>query len=197
MQAAAELFTAHDYDDVTVARIAEVAGVSTRTFFSYFPSKEDVLFADTHTRLEQALQSMADRVPGESPVDLLVRAVRRALPASFSPGPGPEVSGSALPSLYGVRLRLNHSTPQIQAGAMRRLQEAQQLLSRALLAAFPERLTAVEAAALVGAFIGGISNAVIFCLAEDPDLPDTSQVAFEALEVVRRRLPELDRGAEG
>lgn len=190
MLAALELFSTREYDEVTVAEIAERAGVSTRTFFGYFRSKEDVLFADTRTRTEHALRSMAERVPGESPVDMLVRAVRDALLSAqpLSADPGPSVH-----DLHGIRLRLNRSSPQVQAAVMRRLQETQVLLSRSLLRAFPERLTGLEASALVGAFVGAAVNAVLFGLAEDPDLPDAARVSSDAVDVVRHRLQELDR----
>lgn len=59
-QAAVELFEVDGYNATTVAHIAAKAGVSPRTFFSYFPTKEAALFApldDTVTRLEQELST--------------------------------------------------------------------------------------------------------------------------------------------
>ncbi|ETB35563.1 TetR family transcriptional regulator [Mycobacterium avium subsp. hominissuis 10-5606] len=44
LEAALELFSANGYDETTTDQIAESAGVSPRTFFRYFPTKESVLF---------------------------------------------------------------------------------------------------------------------------------------------------------
>ena len=40
-----KLFIAHGYEGTTLEAIAEAAGISRRTFFYYFKSKEEVLLA--------------------------------------------------------------------------------------------------------------------------------------------------------
>jgi AcrR family transcriptional regulator len=63
-RAALELFVERGYDETTLAEIAEMAGVSTRTIFAYFPSKEDILFATMQTMRDALAQALADRPAG-------------------------------------------------------------------------------------------------------------------------------------
>ncbi len=56
--------------------IAEACEVSPRTFFRYFPTKEDVLFADAAVRRERLLAVIAERPPGEPAFAALCAAMR-------------------------------------------------------------------------------------------------------------------------
>jgi AcrR family transcriptional regulator len=57
--AALKLFASNGYDATTTEMIAERAGVSARTFFRYFPTKESLLFFGEQDWFE----SMADEYP--------------------------------------------------------------------------------------------------------------------------------------
>ena len=61
--AATELFTTRGYEQTTVADIAAAAEIGTRTFFSYFPSKEELLFPSSDARVDAAVAAIAARSP--------------------------------------------------------------------------------------------------------------------------------------
>jgi AcrR family transcriptional regulator len=75
--AAFELFAARGFDSVTVDEIAEQAWVSPRTFFRYFPSKEDVLWTDDEPFRALLRQTILERAGDEGALD----AVRNAMVA--------------------------------------------------------------------------------------------------------------------
>jgi AcrR family transcriptional regulator len=81
-EAAMERFSRQGFDATTVEEIAEACEVSPRTFFRYFPTKEDVLFADASARRERLLAAIAER-PLDEPAFVALRASMRALAADY------------------------------------------------------------------------------------------------------------------
>lgn len=78
-QAAQALFASRGFDATTVDEIATEAGVSRRTFFYHFASKEDVILS-WHDEFEQALIGAIRAAPRELPLlDLTATAVIAAL----------------------------------------------------------------------------------------------------------------------
>ncbi|MEV7192432.1 TetR family transcriptional regulator [Streptomyces sp. NPDC093510] len=80
-ESALQLLALKGYDAVTVDEIVTTAGVSRRTFFRYFASKEDVVvqfLADMGTGMRAEL---ADRPTGELPSEALLHAVKVPLAA--------------------------------------------------------------------------------------------------------------------
>lgn len=66
MQAAADLFTEHGFDETTTTDIATRADVSQRTLFRHFPTKEAVLYGDMDDARLELRQALRDR-PAEEP----------------------------------------------------------------------------------------------------------------------------------
>jgi AcrR family transcriptional regulator len=80
--AALRLAIEHGYDQLTVEAITEAADVSMRTFFNYFTSKDDALFAPDPERAEALALGLAARPASEPPVTAL-RAVLGELAETF------------------------------------------------------------------------------------------------------------------
>jgi len=65
--AALDLFEAEGFCKATVEDIAAAADIAPRTFFSYFPTKEDVVLADYAGRLERITDELDKRPADEVP----------------------------------------------------------------------------------------------------------------------------------
>jgi AcrR family transcriptional regulator len=72
VDAALRLFEERGFEQTTIADIAEAADIAPRTFFGYFPSKEDVVFAD----FPQTLETLAERLRGRADEETAIDAIR-------------------------------------------------------------------------------------------------------------------------
>ncbi|WP_328580426.1 TetR/AcrR family transcriptional regulator [Streptomyces sp. NBC_00370] len=66
LDASERLFEERGFDGVTVAQIADAANVSVKTLFTYFDSKEDLVFADEHLLRDALIDAIRVRLPGQS-----------------------------------------------------------------------------------------------------------------------------------
>ena len=71
-----DLFGSQGYEATTVEEIARAAGVSRRTFFRYFSSKEDVVVGTSDALAEAILAAFARRPRREPPLVAIQRAIR-------------------------------------------------------------------------------------------------------------------------
>jgi AcrR family transcriptional regulator len=75
--AALNLFTLYGFDGVTVEQIAEAAGVTQRTFFRHFPTKEDVIFANSDLIVVDLVAALRDEPRTATPTRLLLAAMTK------------------------------------------------------------------------------------------------------------------------
>jgi AcrR family transcriptional regulator len=104
LETALRLFTEQGYDETTIAQIAREAGVSQRTLFRYFGTKEDLLGGD-QARFKQVLTDTISELPPEVGVWEALRAGLAAVLALH------DSREQAL-----ERFRLLHNTASLRAG---------------------------------------------------------------------------------
>jgi len=62
---AMRFFVQRGFDHVTVAEVAAAAGVSEKTVFNYFPTKEDLFWDEVPEREAALVEAIRSRAPGE------------------------------------------------------------------------------------------------------------------------------------
>lgn len=72
---ATTLFIVRGFDRVSVAEIAEIVGVSEKTVFNYFPTKESLVFDRVDEGVTRLVEALRGRKPGESPTTAVLRAL--------------------------------------------------------------------------------------------------------------------------
>jgi AcrR family transcriptional regulator len=74
-RAALASFARKGFANVTVTELAREAGVTERTFFRHFPSKEAVLFKDYETQVEWLSEALAQRPVSEALIDAVLASI--------------------------------------------------------------------------------------------------------------------------
>jgi AcrR family transcriptional regulator len=166
VDAATELFERDGYERTTVADIAAAADIGTRTFFSYFASKEELLFPESDRRVQATVDAIASRDPRDTPVEVLIRAL-------YLTGVD---SDDLTDRLAALRLRLIREVPAVRGRALQIQLDAQQQIAARLAEAFPDQLDRVKAGALVGAFVGAVTGAVQVVMEDLPGHHDPKEV---------------------
>lgn len=177
--AALEHFVAHGFEAASVPAIAAQVGVTERTFYRHFATKDEVLFDDVGEAFAWFAQALHDRPAEED----LVRSVRVSL------GSGP----TDLQLLAEIaRLRSELLGPERIGRVFRDRQSAVAREVRALLVArgAEDLDAAVRAEAVAGAVFAALA---VWTEAPPPhDLARLGELTREALETIR---PALGTGA--
>jgi len=70
---ATRMFVTRGFDEVTIAQVADAAGVAKMTVTNYFPRKEDLVF----DRAEAVIRHLADVIAARAPGESMLAAIRR------------------------------------------------------------------------------------------------------------------------
>ncbi|MFI7642112.1 TetR/AcrR family transcriptional regulator [Nonomuraea sp. NPDC049400] len=151
---ALRLFAEQGYEQTTVAQIAAAADVATKTFFNYFPTKEDVLFAQAAQYMELSADVVAAREPADGLAEVLLKAYEQVIAHYLTVGP---MAGDR--ELTKVYEQVVMTVPAVQARALHLLFDLQRELARQLLTAFPDQLDPISAAVVAGIFMGAVQSA--------------------------------------
>jgi AcrR family transcriptional regulator len=182
MSAALRLFGTKGFENTSVDEIAAAADVAPRTFFRYFPTKVDVLFADHDERVALLRETLASRPPGQS----VVEAVRRAALAGAE-------RIVAEPSLFLTRSRLVESVPAAHAHGRRLDADYEDVIADAVVAdRDADQRADVEARVIARGAWGAVGAARDVWLASDAAL-DPRDLINEAFEVLEDGLRESGR----
>jgi AcrR family transcriptional regulator len=73
---ATALFIARGFDHVRVAEIAERVGVSEKTIYNYFPTKESLVFDNADEELSRLASALRNRPGGVSPTSVVVETLK-------------------------------------------------------------------------------------------------------------------------
>ena len=100
---ALRLFAEQGYAQTTIEEIADAAAISPRTFFRYFPSKEDVVLWDEYDPL--ALDLLAARSAGEPLAEAFRAVIRETLGGLYRHDP----------ERLRARIQLASTVPEVRA----------------------------------------------------------------------------------
>lgn len=95
-RAAAELLLSEGGDGMTVAAVAERAGVSTRTFHNYFPRREDALLTFIEDTLDEWRVLVEQAPEGEHPLATMQRLITDRIDDPDAADSPPDNPGSLL-----------------------------------------------------------------------------------------------------
>jgi AcrR family transcriptional regulator len=73
---ATSLFVMRGFDHVKVSDIAAIVGVSEKTVYNYFPTKESLVFDRADEGVARVVAALREREPGESPTKAMLRALK-------------------------------------------------------------------------------------------------------------------------
>jgi AcrR family transcriptional regulator len=180
-EAAARLFLTRGYSATTVQDIAAAADVSPRTFFRYFPSKDEIVTAIASTGMDDVVEALAeveDTVP-------LRAALHVALSASVAKVRDDPDAARA----FQILLR---ETPALRGRWLEEQRRNRDRLAEALRPWFPGSSDPLAAPLAAGVALLAVEEAVA-AWTDDPSIGDPVTLLDHALDILDG--PLLSTGA--
>ncbi len=106
--AATALFATRGFDNVKVSEVADRVGVSEKTIYNYFPTKESLVLDTADEAVERMARALRERGPEESLTSAVVRAIKEDM-ARFDQAP------EELTDFVPLFLGMIDSTPALRA----------------------------------------------------------------------------------
>jgi AcrR family transcriptional regulator len=146
VEAAVRLFDERGFEGTTIEDITNAADLSSRTFFRYFASKEEILFSDHQLSVDDLRNRLAE-CPDDEPLLVTVREAMLAIAGRIEENK----------DFHLLRIRLNAESPAVAAYALRVQQDWVRIIARAL----AERLGVNVYTDLRPTLIAGAANIAI------------------------------------
>jgi AcrR family transcriptional regulator len=176
--AAIRLFRDRGYEETTVDDIAAAAGVGRRTFFRYFPSKEDAISPDHEVGLARVAEVFDSAHPAEPTAALVVRAGETVFDLYADD-----------PQLSVQRFRLTHEVPALRDRESARVDHYRRLFTRRLRERFAGEPDGDLRAAVTGAAVVAAHNLALRAWLADGGRPDDLESYRERFRKVVDMLP--------
>ncbi|OLT28371.1 hypothetical protein BJF79_11120 [Actinomadura sp. CNU-125] len=180
VDAAFALFAEKGFDSTTVEEIADAVDVSSRTFFRYFASKEDVALTFQDEQLRAVMTILAER-PADEPI---LTALRRTVVQVAHACESGELGFT--PERFECLISMTADSPALSAGSLEHAQRKQMLLTEVIAARMgldpaTDLRPHVVAAAATGAFRTA-AEALHIPGMDYPTLTEAADAAFAVLE---------------
>lgn len=177
-QAVFTVFAERGFEETTATEAAEAAGISRASFFRYFSSKEEAVFAAQEAMGEEIAAALADRPADEENWTALRRAFDAAV-RRYEQDPSETLK----------RVRLARGTPALRAHELERQQQWRQMISDVLAPRLGLETGDVRAEAVAGAAMAAFSAAV-FSWAEEGETADLIELIDASFGAVREFVPQ-------
>jgi len=180
---ALELFAERGYEGTTLAEIAEAANISPRTIFSYFQSKEDILFCEEPSYLEMVREVLRERQAGATTVDALREFI------SSMPPPDEQTM---------LRKKVLAASPELQMKLRAHIFQLEGVFEESIakdLGAGPDDVRPALIAASMTAAFAKVRDR-LEAASEEPDHEAVMQILEQIFEFLQAGLQALQSGGE-